>query len=62
MILPSISINQKSWRYPRFRFVENAGLENTYFGEKSRVYLEDSVPKVKASLSNNLNGMISISI
>ncbi|MBN9336650.1 MAG: TonB-dependent receptor, partial [Chryseobacterium sp.] len=34
--------------------LKNAGLENTYFGEKSRVYLEDSVPKVKASLSNNL--------
>lgn len=33
--------------------LKNAGLENTYFGEKSRVYLEDSVPKVKASLSNN---------
>ena len=29
------------------------GLENTYFGERSRVYLEDSVPKIKASLSNN---------
>lgn len=35
--------------------LKNAGLENTYFGERSRVYLEDSVPKVKASLSNNLN-------
>ncbi len=35
--------------------LEKAGLENTYFGERSRVYLEDSVPKVKASLSNNLN-------
>jgi len=34
--------------------LKNAGLENTYFGEKSRVYLEDSVPKIKASLSNNL--------
>lgn len=34
--------------------LKNAGLENTYFGERSRVYLEDSVPKVKASLSNNL--------
>jgi len=33
--------------------LKNAGLENTYFGEKSRIYLEDSVPKVKASLSNN---------
>lgn len=35
--------------------LKSAGLENTYFGERSRVYLEDSVPKVKASLSNNLN-------
>jgi len=34
--------------------LKNAGLENTYFGEKSRVYLEDSVPKIKASFSNNL--------
>ncbi|KFC19469.1 TonB-dependent receptor plug domain-containing protein [Chryseobacterium sp. FH1] len=34
--------------------LKNAGLETTYFGERSRVYLEDSVPKVKASLSNNL--------
>ncbi|WP_156907045.1 TonB-dependent receptor plug domain-containing protein [Epilithonimonas caeni] len=34
--------------------LKNAGLENTYFGERSRVYLEDSVPKVKASLSNNV--------
>ncbi|MPT31587.1 MAG: TonB-dependent receptor [Chryseobacterium sp.] len=34
--------------------LKNASLENTYFGEKSRVYLEDSVPKVKASLSNNV--------
>lgn len=34
--------------------LKNAGLENTYFGERSRVYLEDSVPKVKASLSNNI--------
>ena len=34
--------------------LKSAGLENTYFGERSRVYLENSVPKVKASLSNNL--------
>jgi len=34
--------------------LEKADLQNTYFGEKSRVYLEDSVPKVKASLSNNI--------
>lgn len=33
--------------------LKNAGLETTYFGERSRVYLEDSVPKIKASLSNN---------
>lgn len=35
--------------------LRNAGLENVYFSEKSRIYLEDSVPKVKASLSNNLS-------
>ena len=34
--------------------LKNAGLENTYFSEKSRIYLEDSVPKVKASLSHSL--------
>jgi len=34
--------------------LKNAGLETTYFGEKSRVYLEDSVPKIKASFSNNI--------
>lgn len=34
--------------------LKNAKLENTYFGERSRVYLEDSVPKVKASLSHSL--------
>ncbi|WP_379969946.1 TonB-dependent receptor plug domain-containing protein [Epilithonimonas sp. UC225_85] len=34
--------------------LKNAGLETTYFSEKSRVYLEDSVPKVKASLSHSL--------
>ncbi len=34
--------------------LRNAGLENVYFGERSRVYLEDSVPKIKASFSNSL--------
>ncbi|WP_312824325.1 TonB-dependent receptor domain-containing protein [Epilithonimonas sp.] len=34
--------------------LKNAGLETSYFGERSRVYLEDSVPKIKASFSNNL--------
>ncbi|HBR11736.1 MAG TPA: TonB-dependent receptor [Chryseobacterium sp.] len=34
--------------------LQNLGYESTYFSEKSRIYLEDSVPKVKASLSNNL--------
>lgn len=34
--------------------LKSAGLETTYFGERSRVYLEDSVPKVKASLSHSL--------
>ena len=35
--------------------LQNLGYESTYFSEKSRIYLEDSVPKVKASLSNNLS-------
>ena len=34
--------------------LNNLGLENTFFSEKSRIYLEDSVPKTKASLSHNL--------
>ena len=34
--------------------LKSAGLETTYFGERSRVYLEDSVPKIKASLSHSL--------
>ena len=34
--------------------LQNLGFESTYFSEKSRVYLEDSVPKVKASLSHSL--------
>lgn len=35
--------------------LRNLGLENTFFSEKSRVYLEDSVPKIKASLSHNIS-------
>lgn len=35
--------------------LQSANLENTYFSEKSRVYLEEAVPRVKASLSNNLS-------
>lgn len=34
--------------------LKNAGLETTYFSEKSRVYLEEAVPRVKASLSHNI--------
>lgn len=34
--------------------LRDQNLETTFFSERSRVYLEDSVPKVKASLSNNL--------
>ncbi|MDH6252711.1 iron complex outermembrane receptor protein [Chryseobacterium sp. H1D6B] len=34
--------------------LESANLENVYFSEKSRVYLEEAVPRVKASLSHNL--------
>ena len=35
--------------------LQAANLENIYFSEASRVYLEEAVPKVKASLSHNLN-------
>lgn len=35
--------------------LQTADLENIYFSEASRVYLEDAVPKVKASLSQNLS-------
>ncbi|WP_292008486.1 TonB-dependent receptor [Chryseobacterium sp.] len=35
--------------------LQSANLENIYFSEKSRVYLEEAVPRVKASLSNNLS-------
>lgn len=35
--------------------LRNLGLETTFFSEKSRIYLEDSVPKVKASLSHNVS-------
>lgn len=34
--------------------LQAANLESTYFSEKSRVYLEEAVPRVKASLSHNL--------
>ncbi len=34
--------------------LENAGLVSTYFPEDSRVYLEQAVPRTKASLSNSL--------
>ncbi|MEY8761616.1 TonB-dependent receptor plug domain-containing protein [Chryseobacterium tongliaoense] len=34
--------------------LQSANLESTYFSEKSRVYLEEAVPRVKASLSHNL--------
>lgn len=34
--------------------LQSANLENIYFSEASRVYLEEAVPKVKASLSHNL--------
>lgn len=34
--------------------LQAANLENIYFSEASRVYLEEAVPKVKASLSHNL--------
>lgn len=35
--------------------LQSANLENTYFSEKSRVYLEEAVPRVKASLSHTLS-------
>ncbi len=34
--------------------LEALNLGSTFFSERSRVYLEDSVPKIKASFSNNL--------
>jgi len=34
--------------------LRDAGLENLYFGERSRLYLEEGVPKPKASLSHLL--------
>ncbi|MCQ4035090.1 TonB-dependent receptor plug domain-containing protein [Kaistella montana] len=34
--------------------LQAANLENVYFSESSRVYLEEAVPKVKASLSHNI--------
>ena len=34
--------------------LQAANLENVYFSEASRIYLEEAVPKVKASLSHNL--------
>lgn len=35
--------------------LQSPQLEKTYFSEKSRVYLEEAVPRVKASLSNTLS-------
>ncbi|MBK1895216.1 TonB-dependent receptor plug domain-containing protein [Chryseobacterium paridis] len=35
--------------------LESANLENTYFSEKSRVYLEEAVPRVKATLSHSIS-------
>lgn len=35
--------------------LESANLENTYFSEKSRVYLEEAVPRVKASLAHSVS-------
>lgn len=34
--------------------LQSAGLDNIYFSEASRIYLEEAVPRVKASLSNQL--------
>ncbi|WP_294219502.1 TonB-dependent receptor [uncultured Chryseobacterium sp.] len=35
--------------------LQSANLENIYFSEKSRVYLEEAVPRIKASLSHNIS-------
>ncbi|WP_326982514.1 TonB-dependent receptor [Chryseobacterium sp. MYb264] len=35
--------------------LQSSNLESTFFSEKSRVYLEEAVPRVKASLSHNLS-------
>jgi len=43
--------------------LRDAGLEDLYFGERSRLYLEEGVPKPKASLSHLVNtGKIDIYI
>lgn len=34
--------------------LQSLGLENTFFSERSRVFLEEAVPRVKASLSHSL--------
>ena len=34
--------------------LQSANLESVYFAESSRIYLEEAVPKVKASLSHNI--------
>lgn len=34
--------------------LHNAGLDNVYFSENSRIYLEEAVPRVKASLAHTL--------
>ena len=34
--------------------MHNAGLDNVYFSENSRIYLEEAVPRVKASLAHTL--------
>ena len=34
--------------------MQSANLESVYFAESSRIYLEEAVPRVKASLSHNI--------
>lgn len=33
--------------------LKNAGLENTYFSERSRIYTEEAIPRIKAGLSHD---------
>ena len=35
--------------------IKNAGLEDKFFSERARIYLEEAVPRFKATLSHNLN-------
>ena len=42
--------------------LQSPQLEKVYFSEKSRVYLEETVPRVKASLSHTFHGRMQVYI